>query len=643
MRSDQHHIDEFFRNQEEAMPADNSHLESDWQSMKSLLQPATMIVPGNKKQKLTRRLAWAAIAAGIIVTTAIILNKQSKNIAPAKPVVQKTETPVTTPSANNDTIKAPAVLVVTSTPKIQVVTTPVGFMRFDTPDTVIAVQPVQTANPGTVTPLPDNASVFSGFYKAIEKPAEVFSINPLLDTQLVCKEGTKLFIPAGSFRNLAGTIITSTVQVSVKEFYEYADIIAHKLSTLSDGRPLSSGGMIHIEASSLNEQLSLTQNAKVGLKMPARDFQPTMQLFTGKNISGSTPGQIQINTEQAVPVKDTFIIKAVQAGKLKGDTIALKATSVNEVTNLQAISLAPAGTITITTDLTAQSKPTATIVLSNNAVNWIPAGQQQFFYDNKKKIIRLLNVTDNPVDVRNYKNNTKTKGQFVMPYYSDLEKEELKKILQEKYGSYYDKIQVKKSRRPIAKWKRDIEDEPADWYETKNVGDTIFIPLHVAMRMKMINREDSLYYESMFKKELEDAIKQQNSYAEFLVKSSEYSFTIRELGWINCDRFLNYPKNRLTDLIVKADDGFSDGYFQAMVIFEKDNACLNGSWNKGTVVFPNLPLGKEVQVVCTGVKDGKMFASIQQMIVERNPPPLVFEMITPEAFREKLSRFGTVN
>lgn len=643
MRSDQHHIDEFFRNQEEAMPADNSRLESDWQSMKSLLQPATMVVPVKNKRTLTRRLAWAAIAAGIIVTTALILNKQSKNITPAKPVVQKTETPVTTPVKINDTIKAPAVLTVTSTPHIQVVTTPVGFMRFGTSDTAIAVQPVKTADHNTVAAVPDNASVFSEFYTAIQKPAEVFSINPQQDTQLVCKEGTRLFIPAGSFRNLAGTIITSTVQVSVKEFYDYADIIAHKLSTLSDGRPLGSGGMIHIEASSLNEQLSLTPNAAVGLKMPVRDFQPTMQLFTGKNVSGSTSGQIQFNTDQAVPVKDTFIIKAVQAGKNKGDTIALKATSVNEASNLQAISLAPAGQITFNYDLTAQSKSTATLVLTNNAVNWVPAGQQQFFYDNKKKIIRLLNVTDNPVDIRNYKNNSKTKGQFVMPYYSDLEKEELKKILQEKYGSYYDKIQVKKSRRPIAKWKRDQEDVPNDWYETKNVGDTIFIPLHVAMRMKMINREDSLYYESMFKKELEDAIKQQNSYAEFLAKSSEYSFTIRELGWINCDRFLNYPKNRLTDLIVKAEDGFSDSYFQAMVIFEKEKACLNGSWNKGSVVFPNLPLGSEVQVVCTGVKEGKMFASIQRMTVERNPPPLVFEMITPEAFREKLSRFGTVN
>ncbi len=642
MRSDQHHIDEFFRNQEEALPADNSRLESDWQSMKSLLQPAAMIVPGHNKRTLTRRLAWAAIAASIIVTTAIILNKQSKNIAPAKRVVQKTENPVITPVTNNDTIKAPAPLVVTRTPKIHIVTTPVGFIRFGNPDTAITVQPLQTADHSTATALPDNASVFSDFYNAIQKPAEVFSINPQQDTQLVCKEGTKLFIPAGSFRNLAGTIITSTVQLSVKEFYEYADIIAHKLSTLSDGRPLGSGGMIHIEASSLNEQLTLTPNAAVGLKMPARDFKPTMQLFTGKTNMSAGSIKIQENVEQAA-TKDTFIIKAVQAGKPKGDTIALKAVSVNEGNNLQAISLAPADQIVITSGLTAQSKSTAQIVLSNNAVNWVPVGQQQFFYDNKKKIIRLLNVTDNPVDIRNYKNNSKTKGQFVMPYYSDLEKEELKKILQEKYGSYYDKIQVKRSRRPISKLKRDLEDVPNDWYETKNVGDTIFIPLHVAMRMKMINREDSLYYESMFKKELEDAIKQQNSYAEFLVKSSEYSFTIRELGWINCDRFLNYPKNRLTDLIVKAEDGFSDSYFQAMVIFDKEKACLNGSWNKGTVVFPNLPFGAEVQVVCTGVKEGKMFASIQRMTVERNPPPITFEQITPEAFREKLSRFGTVN
>ena len=164
------------------------------------------------------------------------------------------------------------------------------------------------------------------------------------------------------------------------------------------------------------------------------------------------------------------------------------------------------------------------------------------------------------------------------------------------------------------------------------------------MRRRLITREDSIRYEGQFKKKLDDIIKRNDAYNEFVLQKRSYDFRITGLGWINCDRFLNYPSSRLAEFYVKTPEGYEGTYFSSMLLFENDRSAMAGFWDiNGRISFQKIPLGEKVSLVCLGAKDGKMYASVQELFVQRDPSIILkLEEVTPEEFKEKLQKFGNV-
>src|SRR5258705_4553170 len=105
------------------------------------------------------------------------------------------------------------------------------------------------------------------------------------------------------------------------------------------------------------------------------------------------------------------------------------------------------------------------------------------------------------------------------------------------------------------------------------------------------------------------------SYAQFLEIKEHYDFRISNLGWINCDRFNKYPSSRMAEFVLNTGEGFEGAYCQAILILDKENAAMPGYWTNGKISFSQLPAGKRVHVICVGAKDGKVYASIQQLTV----------------------------
>ena len=128
------------------------------------------------------------------------------------------------------------------------------------------------------------------------------------------------------------------------------------------------------------------------------------------------------------------------------------------------------------------------------------------------------------------------------------------------------------------------------------------------------------------------------------MKKDAYDFRITNLGWINCDRFINYPPGRLSEFYVNMPEGFEGTYFASMLIFENNRSAMGGYWNiNGKISFSKIPLGERVNIICLGAKNGKMYAAVQQFPVERNPNiTLKLEEISPDQFKIKLTEFGNV-
>jgi hypothetical protein len=127
-----------------------------------------------------------------------------------------------------------------------------------------------------------NRQLLAQFFGAVEKPSQQFVINNNRDTNLVCVEGTKVFIPANVFQDNNNVPVSGQVSIEIKEFYSYDDIIGNKLSTTSNGQQLISGGMLYIMAMQNGREIKLAAAKMMTIRMPATGYDEQMQLFTGE-------------------------------------------------------------------------------------------------------------------------------------------------------------------------------------------------------------------------------------------------------------------------------------------------------------------------------------------------------------------------
>jgi hypothetical protein len=112
-----------------------------------------------------------------------------------------------------------------------------------------------------------------------------------------------LKIPKGALKPANG----NTVTLEIKEAYSIRQMIEGGLVTESNGEPLSSGGMIYINAVS-GENVTFTQPIKVAI--PADYLQNGMQLYKGKRDNG------KINWTDTSALPENKQMTAIDSGKI---------------------------------------------------------------------------------------------------------------------------------------------------------------------------------------------------------------------------------------------------------------------------------------------------------------------------------------
>jgi len=132
--------------------------------------------------------------------------------------------------------------------------------------------------------------------------SQFFNIDITKDTTLITRHGAVIRIPHGAL-----TTKGNTVQLEVKEAYSIQDIIKAGLTTQSNGQPLSSGGMIYINAVGENN-VRITQ--KISIATPTSNLNKNMQLFKGEVQSDST-----INWTNPTPLPQNPQSTALDNGK----------------------------------------------------------------------------------------------------------------------------------------------------------------------------------------------------------------------------------------------------------------------------------------------------------------------------------------
>ena len=135
-------------------------------------------------------------------------------------------------------------------------------------------------------------------------PVEKFTVNTGQDTVIQTQYGALLKIPAGTLENKNGGNVT----LEIKEAYSIEQIIEAGLFTQSNGQPLSSGGMIYINASAGQEVIF---KQKINIAIPADYLQKGMELYKGEEKSDGTVNWVKPDT-----LPENKQLTSVERGKI---------------------------------------------------------------------------------------------------------------------------------------------------------------------------------------------------------------------------------------------------------------------------------------------------------------------------------------
>jgi hypothetical protein len=130
-----------------------------------------------------------------------------------------------------------------------------------------------------------------------------YTINVDKDTTLQTENGALLKIPKGALKPASG----NTVTLEIKEAYSVRQMIQAGLTTESNGDPLSSGGMIYINAID-GQSVTFTQPIKVAV--PADYLQKGMQLYKGEQNNG------KVNWINATTLPENKQLAGIENGQI---------------------------------------------------------------------------------------------------------------------------------------------------------------------------------------------------------------------------------------------------------------------------------------------------------------------------------------
>jgi len=591
MRTEQNNIDQKLRQLDAQSLPDLSRQDQHWRDMQSLLTGDSAPAPA------PRKIGYRWMAAVIIAAVLFTVYKFSVyNQPPASTATTGTAATIDSTAVQNlqlpplpayDTAAANSSVTFTNS------TTPTGNLSTPVVQPV-AKKKIQVSAPAltrvnksgvnkpdqaipAVSNQPDISKksnpTLAGFFEHFRKAPQEVTINPAIDNLVKGKEGTALMIPAGTFNT------DSKVVIQLTEYYSYQDIITAKLTTTSNGQPLESGGMLLLRAFSDGKPVNINPGKAIRWFVPDTSAvrMARMSLFNGQTGKGQAALQL------------------VPAGmRQQGDTIAFSHET---------------GDTTI--------------------VNW--AGSRQDFSNNYLiTSVKVLDLKDNPYRTRERKNGLV--GFFRISSDAKLSRKALADSLREKYSYYKVKIRNRTDAGLFAVSGRRTTNMSGDYdYFLEDVGDSTWIPSALARRYRL-KATDSVTY----------AVNSQSVVRGMFTKGSfrnidlselagRYSVDVRELGWINCDRFY-YTTGPKTNYIVNLGEEAS-GYY-TILVFDKLKSVMAGTPNGNRVFFPNIPKGTPARVLSVGIRDGKIVSGMAVFPATSDYLDTIqFEETSPAAFQ----------
>ena len=117
-----------------------------------------------------------------------------------------------------------------------------------------------------------------------------------------------------------------------------------------------------------------------------------------------------------------------------------------------------------------------------------------------------------------------------------------------------------------------------------------------------------------------------------VAEANYYIFSVSQLGWINCDRFINAEEriDLLANIPVSPDT-------KLKMAFSEFNGFLKPNIVEGKYVFSKIPKGQEATIVGIKNENGRLLAAFEKIIIgDEVIPDIKFSEVTLSDLKKKL-------
>lgn len=408
------------------------------------------------------------------------------------------------------------------------------------------------------------------------------------------KQGSEIMIPEDAFEMEDSTEYEGPIEVKFEEYFTKTDFILAGLSSVSEGKLIESSGMFNITVTTPEgKQLRLKKTKKLSLKLPAtrRPKANTIMFYAdhsvadaGATTAAGTPanptysfGWRAQNMSNAAPPQPTLVLTKAQQKKLK-KIEDKRAFDVN-FQNLFADSVSTRSNYKlIGMNMSAKEKR------ENNLLRYLEKSYKKYGYFQTK-----LSTAQNYRTLANMGELDTLKLSF----YVDKKGRLVEVKAQAKKLDFDQLAQISKS------------------FDGKK-------------RFKMTEAHTrSAFYQMYFVK---------RSIAQFAFAAE---FSVGQLGWINCDRFLKSDQP-LIAMMTDRPEAPEEKYY---CVFKSINSIMPAYFTEDNhYMFPNLPQGLPITIV--GIKNSKSDTpeiSITEGSTAEHITLKPFEPTTKEGLKDKLA------
>jgi len=127
----------------------------------------------------------------------------------------------------------------------------------------------------------ESSNLGSFFDDNLTNAVQNFTINGSSWTEIIGSQGTKILFGANSFQDASGNVVTGNIDIELVELLSIKDMILMDKPTTSNGRILTTGGELNVNAFQNGQKLSLTPNSYIDIKVPTDNPDNNMGLFLG--------------------------------------------------------------------------------------------------------------------------------------------------------------------------------------------------------------------------------------------------------------------------------------------------------------------------------------------------------------------------